>query len=296
MPLSYYMLHAFSRLSAVDGGRADAAWREGVRRAEEEPFAIDHQPDFERPGFLRATELLQVGDADAARAEIEALGLSDSTTTPELLWGVALLYAKAGATELSHRVARGLLTDWLHRWPDGDWSAAWQLAFPRPHLAIVQREGSRNGVPEYLIYGVMREESAFDAAAVSPADAYGLMQLILPTARHHAAKLGLSATATSLQRPSVNIALGARVLGTLLARFEDNPLLCIPGYNAGPGRPARWVRDNPHSAFDVWVERIPFRETRRYTKRVLASRAAYAYLYHREEARSAMTLPLQVSE
>jgi len=140
----------------------------------------------------------------------------------------------------------------------------------------------------------MREQSAFDPMAVSHADAYGLMQLIVPTAKMTAKPLGLPYDRRSLLRPSVNIALGASVLSRLIRRFSQNPLLALPGYNAGPGRPARWIKERPHFDFDVWVELIPFRETRRYTKRVLASRAAYAVLYEPDFAERAMTLPIQV--
>ena len=106
--------------------------------------------------------------------------------------------------------------------------------------------------------------------------------------------VGLPHDPASLKRPRVNIALGCRVLGQLRKRFSRNPLLAIPGYNSGPGRPRQWVRGRSHVDFDIWVELIPFRETRRYTKRVLASRAAYAYLYEPDTAAEAMVLPIKV--
>ncbi len=141
----------------------------------------------------------------------------------------------------------------------------------------------------------MREESAFDPEVAGPADAYGLMQLIVPTARAFATPVGLPFDANALRRPKVNIALGCRVLGKLTTTFPKNPLLAIPAYNAGPGRPARWLRDRPRTDFDLWVELIPFNETRRYTKRVLAARAAYAFLYERQTADLSMTLPTKLS-
>ena len=186
------------------------------------------------------------------------------------------------------------MTDWLARWPAGDWVQAWQLAFPRPYRAIVRRQAARNQLPESLVYAVMREESAFDPDAVSPAEAHGLMQLIVPTARLFARRTGLPHDAASLKRPHVNIAFGCRVLADLLKTFSKNPVLAIPGYNAGPGRPRAWLHDRPHLDFDVWVELIPLRETLRYTKRVLASRAAYAYLYERETADPVMALPIRL--
>jgi soluble lytic murein transglycosylase len=141
----------------------------------------------------------------------------------------------------------------------------------------------------------MREESAFDPQAVSHADAHGLMQLIVPTAKLYAAPLGLPSDSMSLKRPAVNIALGSRALAKLGESFAENPWLAIPAYNAGPGRPRRWLRDHPHADFDVWVELIPYSETRRYTKRVLSSRAAYALLYAPETADTTLSLPAKLS-
>jgi soluble lytic murein transglycosylase len=260
-----------------------------------EPFSFEHGPEFEQPGFVRALELLRVGDIELAQREIGVLGLDAPSSGPRLLWGIALLYARAGSAKLSHAVARALLSDWLERWPSGDWMKAWQLAFPRPYRDIVTREAKKNGVPEPLVYAVMREESAFEPTAVSVADAYGLMQLIEPTARHYARPLGLPADPAALMRPPVNIALGCRVLGHLLRSFSENPLLAVPAYNAGPGRPRSWLKDRPHVEFDVWVELIPFGETRRYTKRVLASRAAYAFLYEPAQAEEGLKLPQKVA-
>jgi soluble lytic murein transglycosylase len=295
LPLSYYMLHAYSRLKAVDPERAARAREEGCRRSNEDPFAIGPQPAFEQPGFLRAKELLWVGEVELGHREIQELGLVQAGSAPEILWGVTLLYARAGAAKLSHTLARGLLTDWLRHWPVGDWVHAWQLGFPRPFASVVQREARKNQLPESLVYAVMREESAFDPDAVSPADAHGLMQLIVPTAKIHARPLGLPFDARSLKSPAINLALGCRVLGRLREKFPNNPLLAIPGYNAGPGRPARWLRERPDQDFDLWVELIPFHETRRYTKRVLASRAAYAYLYESPNSDDPLLLPVKVA-
>jgi soluble lytic murein transglycosylase len=288
------MLHAYARLAEAEPERARRAREEATQEAAADPFTFAHRPEFDHPGFRRALELLRLGEVDLARRELSGLGLPSGEAAPELLWGVALLYARAGAFVLSHGVARGLLTDWLERWPAGDWVRAWEIAFPRPYRDIVSREARKNGVPEHLVYAVMREESAFEPAAVSSAHAYGLMQIIEPTARHYAKGLGLPSDPASLTKPPVNIALGCRVLADLTRRFGSNPLFAIPGYNAGPGRPRRWATELASTDFDLWVELIPFRETRRYTKRVLASRAAYAFLYDESQGDAAMRLPLKI--
>lgn len=290
LPLSYYMLHAYSRLHRLDPARAKKALEQGVSRARTEPFSFPHRPEYDTLPFRRGMELLRIGELSHGRQVLSRAGL-ESGADASLLWGLALLYDEAGDAHVSHRIARGKLTDWFAHYPAGDWLRPWQIGFPRPYQEIVSRESKKNGVPEWFIYGVMREESTFDPQVVSHADAYGLMQLIMPTARAFAKQVGLSVTPATLKMPAINIALGSRVLRSLTDRFSDNPWLAIPGYNAGPGRPQRWMRERSDVDFDVWVELIPFRETRRYTKRVLASRAAYAYVYYPDEAEGALLLP-----
>ncbi|MEB2325149.1 MAG: transglycosylase SLT domain-containing protein [Sorangiineae bacterium] len=290
LPLSYYMLQAWSRLLELEPDLARRVRAEAIASSTDEPFRFEYRPEFDTPGFQRAMELLRQSDLEAAKAEIDALGVAKRGADPALLWGLALLYSRAGSAELSHHVTRGLLSDWPQRWPAGDWVKAWQLAYPRPYHAVVEGEAKKNGVSEALIYAIMREESAFDPRAESPAEAYGLMQLVVPTAKLYAK--GLPVSPSALKTPVISITLGARALAKLAGTFENNPLLAIPAYNAGPGRPRRWARGRPNAEFDVWVELIPFRETRRYTKRVLSSRAAYTMLYDPDHAEAALELPL----
>jgi soluble lytic murein transglycosylase len=288
------MLHAYSRLLVTDPARARAALEKALARGEQDPFKFEHRAGLENPGFVRALELLRVGDVENAEREFGAVRASRADTAPAVLWAVASLYARAGSAKLSQAVARGLLlTEWVGRWPSGEWARAWELAFPRPFHDIVEREAKKNSVPEYFVYAVMREESSFDPEAQSPANAYGLMQIIEPTARRFAKPIGLRADPDALRKPGVNVAIGCRVLADLVRTFSENPLLAIPGYNAGPARPRHWLDEHSEVDFDVWVELISFAETRRYTKRVLASRAAYAFLYAPDHREDVMRLPIK---
>ena len=141
----------------------------------------------------------------------------------------------------------------------------------------------------------MREESAFDPRVVSAAKAFGLMQLIVPTAKKMGEPLGISPDEESLKQPGVNVPLGCHYLAVLRRQFADNPLLAVPGYNAGAGAPKKWLDERPGEDFDVWVERIPYEETRNYTKRVLGSMAAYELLYARDQPSEALRAPLAAS-
>jgi soluble lytic murein transglycosylase len=291
-PLSYYMVQAYSLLERLEPGKGEAQLESAAASAASQPFRIAGRSELEGPGFLRMMELLRIGELDSAVRELDALGLRGDGTGSEILWGIAMLYERAGFSKFSADLARRRLREVVTRWPVGGWERAWQIAFPRPHFEIVSHESKKTGVDFALIYAVMREESAFDPQVVSSANAYGLMQLIEPTARLLGKSANLPSHPEALKRPRINVALGCRMLSNLALNFSQNPLLAIPAYNAGPGRARRWIRERPRAEFDLWVELIPYSETRRYTKRVLSSRAVYAFLYERPSARSRLLLPL----
>jgi soluble lytic murein transglycosylase len=137
----------------------------------------------------------------------------------------------------------------------------------------------------------MREESAFVPDAKSVANALGLMQLLAGTARQAAKGTSLVVDEDSLKTPEVSIAIGARVLGSLRSTFPLHPALAIAAYNAGTAAVRRWIAERGADDLDLFVERIPFDETRAYVKRVLASEAAYAYLAFPEALDDLLTLP-----
>lgn len=135
-----------------------------------------------------------------------------------------------------------------------------------------------------LALGVMRQESQFDAAARSPADARGLMQVLDGTARHVGRKSGIAYRGgAQLFVPADNIAFGQAYLASLLQRYEGSLPLAIAAYNAGPGNVDKWLpvigdpRRSPN-AWINWVERIPFYETRNYVQRVWENYMIYKML------------------
>lgn len=294
-PFSFYMLLAQDRLMKHAPERAESARSAGMNDTGRSPFEVPYQAELDVPGFARTMELMALGQMDEASAELKALNLSKDVE-PQLLWARASFEAAAGDVKASQRIIRDRFRAWPRFWPAGTWESAWRLAFPRPYLEIVRRETSRSGVTVPLVYAVMREESLFDQQAVSAADAHGLMQLIVPTAQTAAKELGITVNARALKRPEINIAVGCQVLKGLLRKFPKQPLLAIAGYNAGPGRPMRWVKERPDMDLDVWVETIPFAETRTYVKHVLASWAAYVWLYDRSDADSMPRLSQHIND
>jgi len=293
LPLGYYVRAAYTALHKADAERARKALEQTTQAAAAAPPSIRRPPAQLELGFRRALELAAVGELDWVRAELSAL--SAESAAPEVLFNAASLYARAGAFKLSSDAARSVFGKLPPRFPAGAWLDAWKLAYPRPYAELVREQAKKNALAPSLIYAVMREESAFDPDAESPANAFGLMQLILPTARMAGKALGLPHDRVSLKRPSVNIPLGARVLGKYRDQFTQDPLLAVAAYNAGPGAAQRWRKDRPGLSFDLWVELIPYVETRRYIKRVLGSAAVYAIVYEESEQGVALALPQTVS-
>lgn len=304
-PLTYYMALAHARLLERDPAAADAALKEAAASEGPGVFVLPKSPVFEQPAFLRAVLLARQGEGKFARGELDTLGLRARTAPTELLWASVFLLERAGSPGASHSILRAAtlasgagtaeLTDWLDHYPIGRWRAAWEAAYPRPFAALVTAEAKRSGIPEALAHAIMREESAFDPRVVSHASAVGLMQLIVPTAKMMAKPLGLPWSEAALKRPEVNVALGCRFLSILRGKFPDNPMLAIPSYNAGAGAPKKWITARPTHDFDLWVERIPYEETRLYTKRVITSMAAYEFLYASETPSEALRSPRAAS-
>ncbi|MEB4590454.1 transglycosylase SLT domain-containing protein [Candidatus Thiothrix sp. Deng01] len=151
------------------------------------------------------------------------------------------------------------------------------LRFPLIHTDLVQEQARNNGLQPAWILGVMRRESAFDPNAESPANALGLMQLIPPTARHVARKLGLNINGKDdILQPATNIQLGSAYLRDMLGKFSGNYALATAAYNAGPARPPQWAPESLINA-DQWVESIPFTETRDYVQAVMTYTTIYDY-------------------
>jgi soluble lytic murein transglycosylase len=158
----------------------------------------------------------------------------------------------------------------------------YDVLYPRPFDADVRSASRRTGLPEELIYAIIRQESLFRADAASGAGAIGLMQLLPETARVTARRAGLPVpTRAQLVQPAVNIPLGSAFLASLVQRFEGETALAAAGYNAGPNAARRWQPAAPMD-LDVWVENIPFNETRAYVQRVAWHSLVFAWLADRK--------------
>jgi soluble lytic murein transglycosylase len=295
VPLSFYMTQSFARLSALDPQDATRAVDEAKGKEEQGPFPTKDHAVLRGEGFALARALLEVGEIDAARKELLRSGATGDDAPAEALVCAGRLYTRAGAPDLGHAFSRARATEFLGHYPTGRWRVVWEAAFPRAFEAIVVRESATYRVPTPLTWAIMREESSFVPEAKSPSNAFGLMQLIVPTAKMVARGTGLQADDASLRKPEVNVALGAKHLAELRRSFPANVALAIASYNAGAGAVGRWLDARGGQDLDLWVEEIPYDETRGYVKRVVASVAAYAFLYDPDSAREVLALPAQAA-
>jgi soluble lytic murein transglycosylase len=156
----------------------------------------------------------------------------------------------------------------------------WTMFFPQLYWAEVQEAAKQAQLDPLFLLGVIRQESAFNARAVSRSDARGLMQLLPSTSREVVQRLGMDAFRTELLfDPSLNVRLGAHYLGRLAEAHRGNLILALAAYNAGPARVKRWLQEMSTADWDEFIERLPLEETRGYVKNVLRNYGVYQRLY-----------------
>ena len=154
-----------------------------------------------------------------------------------------------------------------------------QLAYPAPYSEAVLAAARAEGIPPLLLLALVRQESAFNPAALSIADARGLTQVIPQTGRAIADSLGVEWDAGDLLKPDRSLRFGAHYLAVQIDQFDGNVLAALAAYNGGPHNAARWLEEQWWPGADGYIHAVSFSETRRYIERVLENYAWYRYLY-----------------
>ncbi len=163
-----------------------------------------------------------------------------------------------------------------------DWNSV-DVRFPLMYEQIVMDQARSQGIRPEWILGIMRRESAFDASAESSAKALGLMQLMPGTARDIGRQMGMQVVAKEdILQPDLNVKLGSTYLRDMLKRFSGNYAQATAAYNAGPGRIPKWAPSQTLAA-DQWVESIPFDETRKYVRAVMAYTTVYDHKLNKDQ-------------
>lgn len=154
----------------------------------------------------------------------------------------------------------------------------YELLYPQPYDAEVLSAAKLTGLSPQLIYSVMRQESLYRRDAQSSAGARGLLQMLPETARRTASKWNKPRPSPNdLFNPVINVPLGAANLRGLVDRFGGQTIVALAGYNAGPNAAARWMSSESLDP-DIWVENIPYNETRNYVQRILWHNVVFSWL------------------
>ena len=165
-------------------------------------------------------------------------------------------------------------------------ASVWKVLFPFPYESTLRREAERNDFDPMFAAGLIRQESTFQADAVSHANAIGLMQILPKEARRLAKERKVRYTKASLFDPTVNIELGMLYIADL-TRSTGAPEYAAAAYNAGEDRLALWRAERPYDEIPEFVESIPFTETREYVQIVVRNAAMYRMIYAQENKTSA---------
>jgi soluble lytic murein transglycosylase len=230
------------------------------------------------PGFARALELRQAGVINWARSEwqlsVGALDLQGLRTAAALAvredWPEQAIFALGNSGDL--------------RW--------YEWRFPLGYREIVHANAASRQLDPSWVMGLMRSESAMAEDAISSAGARGLLQVTPDTARQLARKHAFRyAGPQQLLQAKDNILFGTTYLRDLLDRFGNNTVLASGAYNAGPRAVDRWLDERPRSDPAIWVENLPFFETRDYIPRVLAFTAIYDWRLQRPVGRLSSRMP-----
>jgi soluble lytic murein transglycosylase len=229
------------------------------------------------PGLVRAHALFDCDMADDAAAE----------------WAVVLAAARpALKVQAAHLASRwGWYAQTIATLAQaGEWDDV-PLRYPRPFASAVATAGKETEVPGDWIFAIMRQESLFRKDAVSRADARGLMQMQPATATAVAHRWHIPAPSRdALFDPAVAIKLGAVYVRELLDRYKGQLDQTLAAYNAGPQSVARWMPGNAIDA-DIWIENIPYPETRGYVQHILEHIVAFAAMRNAAPERLSVLLP-----
>jgi soluble lytic murein transglycosylase len=156
----------------------------------------------------------------------------------------------------------------------------WRLLFPQPYWSELVANSGENGLDPYLVASLIRQESEFNAGAVSRANAYGLMQLLPSVGKSLAKREKMKGfTAAQLLNPSVNLRLGTINLRQVLDRFGGQQEYALAAYNAGDTPVRQWMSNGDYKDIAEYVESIPYTETREYVQAILRNRQMYRALY-----------------
>ena len=271
-------LKSLNRCSPAQNFAADSLVGKAAANLKTVTVAPETSGAKEQAHFDKAEQLSTVGLFEWAIEELTEASRT-APNSPKVNLAVAKLY------RLREDNVSALLTlaksypDYSQMFPEEMSREEWDIFYPLNHWEQIKIWANNRRLDPYLVAGLIRQESVFNPRAKSGANAYGLMQLLIPTARGVARKYGTEAAITgeSLFQPALNIELGTAYMRDQLDKFGRIEFMAV-AYNAGPGRVPQWRATLPLE-MDEFAEAIPFRETKGYVQGVVRNTAQYRRLY-----------------
>ena len=227
----------------------------------------------------KSEELSTVGLFDWAIDELQE-AKKTAANSPKINLALAKHYRLKGDNVNALLALAKSYPDYAQMFPEEMGREEWDIFYPLVNWTEIKYWGRERRLDPYLIAGLIRQESVFNPVARSHANAHGLMQLLVPTARSMARKYVSKTslvTTDALYQPPLNIELGTAYMRDQLDKFGRIEFMAV-AYNAGPGRVPQWQRTLP-AEIDEFVEAIPFRETKGYVQGVIRNSAQYRRLY-----------------
>jgi peptidoglycan lytic transglycosylase len=226
----------------------------------------------------KAEQLTIIGADDWALGEL-AKAAEAVPFSPRVNLAIAQIYRSQEDNVRALNTLRQSYPDYSQMEPQELTPEEWDVFYPLAYWDVIVQESRARRLDPYQVAGLIRQETVFSPRARSVAKAYGLMQVLVPTAILTARKNGMDRTITAeaLYEPRLNIQLGTAYLRDQIDKFGRIEYVAA-AYNAGPLRARQWQNSLP-SEIDEWVESIPFRETRGYVQGVVRNRLQYERLY-----------------
>ncbi|RMG66146.1 MAG: hypothetical protein D6715_07520 [Calditrichaeota bacterium] len=227
---------------------------------------VSYLPDYLNQ-FRRVLWVEEVFGKRLARREVEAALAADKPEDWQQMFALAELQERVKNYGRAYRLFRRIYLRHFTQVPWEQWTFLFKRLYPLYFEPWIQHYARLRNINPAAVWAVIKKESAFEPEIVSYADAYGLMQIIPPTARQIARQLNFPLKdLRQLFEPETNIRMGTYYLQQLLHRYQGNMYHALAAYNAGPHRVDRWLRTFPSSDDDLFMENIEFEQTRTYVR------------------------------
>jgi len=264
---SYYGRLAVKRLEGERGGAVIAPT---LQRQPLPPTAI--------PTADRIAALLSVGLNREAMSELHYA---------QRVWGdsaqlqatIALTHTRLGNVRAGINAMKRAYPQYLAAGGETLPAEILKVIFPVDYWSLLQKYSKDRNLDPYVVAALVAQESNFDPVVRSPANAYGLMQVMPSTGRGYARRLGVKPFSTKrLTEAEVNVRIGTQIFADTIRKF-GGVHFALAAYNAGDSRVLQWQREKPGLPQDEFIDDIPFPETQNYVKRILGTAEDYRYLY-----------------